>query len=271
MFGLTPILECDNFAGNVTIPRNSLDEVIVIPSGTTCENCKATCHLTQCMELKRAENQALEKYTLLVLEAEDPFLLVDSLIDTDQNGSSQSYTQSEQLRHPAEPQWPSSADFPMESHLSNFSTQQNLNDCPQQTSQWSPTTPTSPAPPQPNIPESEMPAEAPIPLTPSSPPYPEPQATWQRNQDYVEILQEWQLADKILQIHCTQAHPEGYATQLILLRLAGRHGVVRSIQPEGTTRYLIQCIVTRVMQELVRFHHWAQRKLAPHSTEKRSP
>ena len=98
-------------------------------------------------------------------------------------------------------------------NLRNSSTQQNPNDHPQQTSQWSPTAPTSPAPPQPDIPESEMLAEAPIPLTPSPPPYPEPQAAQQRNQDYVEILlQERQLADEILQIHCTQAHLEGYAT-----------------------------------------------------------
>ena len=120
MFGLTPILECDNFAGNVTIPRNSLDEVIVIPSATTCENCKATCRLIQCIELERAESQALEEYTLLVLDAEDPFLSVDPLINTDQNGSSQSFTQSEQLQPPAEPQQPFSADFPMESHSTNF-------------------------------------------------------------------------------------------------------------------------------------------------------
>ena len=100
-----------------------------------------------------------------------------------------------------------------------------------------------------------MPAEAQIPLTPSPPPYPEPQAARQRDQDYVEVLlQERQLADEILQIHCIQAHPEGYATRSILLRLAGRHGVVRSIQPECATCYLIQCIVTRVAQELVRFH-----------------
>ena len=74
-FGLTPILECDNFAGNVTIPRNSLDEVIVISSATTCENCKATCRLIQHIELERAESQALEEYTLLVLDIEDPFFI----------------------------------------------------------------------------------------------------------------------------------------------------------------------------------------------------
>ena len=119
MFGLTPILECDNFASNVTIPRNSIDEVIVIPSATTCENCKATCHLIQHIKLERAESQALEEYTLLVLDAEDPFLSVDPLINTNQNGSSQSYTQSEQLQHPAEPQRPSSADFPIELHSTN--------------------------------------------------------------------------------------------------------------------------------------------------------
>ena len=39
------ILQCDNFAGNITIPRNSLDKIILIPLATTCENCKATCCL----------------------------------------------------------------------------------------------------------------------------------------------------------------------------------------------------------------------------------
>ena len=82
-FGLTPILECDNFAGNITIPRNSLDKVIVIPSATTCENCKATCRLIQCIKLECAESQALEEYTLLVLDAQDPFLSVDPLINAD--------------------------------------------------------------------------------------------------------------------------------------------------------------------------------------------
>ena len=39
-FGLTPILQCDNFASNVTISRNSPDKVILIPSPTACKNCK---------------------------------------------------------------------------------------------------------------------------------------------------------------------------------------------------------------------------------------
>ena len=119
-FGLTPILECDNFAGNITIPRNSLDKVIVIPSATTCENCKATCRLIQCIKLECAESQALEEYTLLVLDAQDSFLSVDPLINADQSGGSQSFTQSEQLKYPVESQQLSSADFPMESHSTNF-------------------------------------------------------------------------------------------------------------------------------------------------------
>ena len=114
------LLECDNFAGNVTIPRNSLDEVIVIPSATTCENCKATCCLIQRIKLKRAESEALGEYALLVLDAKDPFLLVDPLINANQGGGSQSSTQSEQLQHPAEPQQPPSADFAMESHGTSF-------------------------------------------------------------------------------------------------------------------------------------------------------
>ena len=114
------ILQCDNFAGNITIPRNSLDKIILIPLATTCENCKATCCLIQHIELECAESQTLEEYTLLDLDAQDPFLSADPLINANQNGSSQSFTQSEQLQHPVEFQQLSSADFPMESHSTNF-------------------------------------------------------------------------------------------------------------------------------------------------------
>jgi hypothetical protein len=105
-FGLTPILECDNFANNVTIPRNSLEEVIVIPPGTACENCKTTCRLIQRIELERAESQALEEYILLVLDNRiSPFIL-DPTVDTTQHGITQ-------------PQQPST-DTSTESHGTSF-------------------------------------------------------------------------------------------------------------------------------------------------------
>jgi hypothetical protein len=133
--------------------------------------------------------------------------------------------------------------------------QTNPNNQPQQTPQRSHTAPVSPALPHPDTTEPVMPAGIPIPLTPSPPPYPEPRASRQQNRDHQgRLLQEQELTREILQIHCLQAHPEGYATRSILLNLAGRYGVVRSIQGECKTCYLIQCITTRIVQELARLY-----------------
>ena len=85
-FGLISILECDNFASNVTISRNSPDEVILILSATACNNFKTTCSLIQRIELDRAESQALEEYILLTLDAQIPLSTTDPIIHTPQNG-----------------------------------------------------------------------------------------------------------------------------------------------------------------------------------------
>jgi hypothetical protein len=72
-----------------------------------------------------------------------------------------------------------------------------------------------------------MPAEIPVPMAPSPPPYQEVQAKRPRNQDHLEILlQEQHLTRELLQIHCTQVHPEGYTVRSTLLKLAGRYRVI---------------------------------------------
>jgi hypothetical protein len=120
-FGLTPILECDNFTENVTIPRKTLDEVILIPSATVCDNCKATCSLIQRIELERAESQALEEYILLTLDTPISPFTTDPIINTPENGIPQHSTRSELFQQPEQPQQPLSGETTTESHGTSFS------------------------------------------------------------------------------------------------------------------------------------------------------
>ncbi|KAF8551215.1 hypothetical protein OG21DRAFT_1524617, partial [Imleria badia] len=86
-FGLTLIAESARITETLSIPRQSLTEVIVIPAATACNDCTATCRLIQGIESEQAENSALEEYTTLALNTSIALITAKPPIEIELNAS----------------------------------------------------------------------------------------------------------------------------------------------------------------------------------------
>ena len=67
-FGLTPLTETPQVSSNLSLPRTSQEETLIIPPASQCAECKLACDRIQQINRERLQSQALE---LNILQAFD--------------------------------------------------------------------------------------------------------------------------------------------------------------------------------------------------------